>query len=96
MNEQKRARSFAMLKKLSRFALIALVALLCGAGLGTAGLYIGGAIGRAVNPRPNVHLYEGIEYVFIGGLVGAGVGLAAGVLAGVRLLKSTHHPEEST
>jgi hypothetical protein len=48
--------------------------------LGAAGMFLGSFIARLINPRPNAHLMEGLEYVALGTLSGAGLGLVGSVV----------------
>ena len=51
---------------------------------GGVGMMLGGVVARIINPRPNPHLMEGVEYVMGGALIGALLGLAAVIALAVR------------
>jgi hypothetical protein len=59
-------------------------ALLAMAIVGGIGMMLGSIIARAINPHPNPHLYEGLEYVMGGALIGALLGLIGVIVAAVR------------
>lgn len=66
----------------------AAAALLAMAIVGGFGMMIGGVVARAIIPRPNPHLYEGLEYVMGGALIGALLGLAGVVAIAIKEIKA--------
>ena len=75
-------RTFLMLLKYS------LAAIFVSTVFGGVGMMLGGVVARIINPRPNPHLMEGVEYVLGGALIGALLGLAAVIALGVREFKN--------
>lgn len=54
---------------------------------GGVGMMIGGVVADVVYPRPNAHIYQGIEFVMGGALLGALLGLIAVVAAAIQEIK---------
>ena len=81
-------RTFLMLLKHSLAAIFVSIV------FGGVGMMLGGVVARIINPRPNPHLMEGVEYVMGGALIGALPGLAAVIALGVREFKK--HRRSST
>lgn len=71
-------RTFLMLMKYSLAAIFVSIV------FGGVGMMLGGVIARIINPRPNPHLMEGVEYVMGGALIGALLGLAAVIAVAVQ------------
>ena len=71
-------RTFLMLLKYSLAAIFVSIV------FGGVGMMLGGVVARMINPRPNPHLMEGMEYVMGGALIGALLGLAAVIALAVR------------
>jgi zinc transporter ZupT len=71
-------RVFLMLLKYS------LAAIFVTTVFGGVGMMLGGVIARIINPRPNPHLMEGVEYVMGGAMIGALLGLAAVIALAVQ------------
>lgn len=66
--------------------LAALVGMVVGGiALGTAGFFLAGTIGDAVNPNFGQD-FEGMEWVFVGAIVGAVLGASLGLWLALRLL----------
>lgn len=78
--------TFLMLLKYS------LAAIFVSTVFGGVGMMLGGVVARIINPRPNPHLMEGVEYVMGGALIGALLGLAAVIALGVREFKKNRRP----
>ncbi|WP_428307513.1 hypothetical protein [Lacipirellula sp.] len=75
-------RTILVLLKYLVAALLAMVV------VGGAGMMLGSIVARAINPHPNPHLYEGMEYVMGGALIGALLGLVGVIVAAIRAAKA--------
>lgn len=71
-------RVFLMLLKYSLAAIFVMTV------FGGVGMMLGGVIARIINPRPNPHLMEGVEYVMGGALIGVLLGLAIVIVLAVQ------------
>ena len=63
--------------------------------LGAAGMFCGSFLARLINPRPNVLLMEGLEYVALGTLAGAGLGLVGSIVWARQRWKKLHLEKSS-
>lgn len=71
-------RTFLMLLK------YLLAAIFVSIVFGGVGMMLGSVVARMINPHPNPHLMEGMEYVMGGALIGALLGLAAVIAVAVQ------------
>ena len=86
-------RIFLMIVKYSLAAVFVMTV------FGGVGMMLGGVVARIINPRPNPHLMEGVEYVMGGALIGALLGLAAVIALAVQESKRRRQrliPSEQT
>jgi hypothetical protein len=56
---------------------------------GILGMMLGSIVARTIQPRPNPHLMEGLEYVAGGTLIGAIVGALGAIALAVRAKPKT-------
>ncbi|BBO30553.1 hypothetical protein [Lacipirellula parvula] len=75
-------RTILVLLKYVAAALLAMVI------VGGAGMMLGSIVARSINPHPNPHLYEGLEYVMGGALIGALLGLVGVIVAAIRATRA--------